>query len=672
MPATNGNGTGRLSAPVRNRFFYGKLMDVRHFEMEQRYFIETRRLLNRLGLGAGILCGLEATAAGEGRLLVRPGAAVDGRGREILVPEPYCLEAPLQPTDACGRPDGDPAAPGEPVTICLAYHECDAEPTPVLVTDCDAREGCRPGAVRERFRIVVRRGRPQPLGLSAEACAAIFPEAPPEGFDRRAAVCETLPDPCPAGDDACVPLAVVTAPADGGPLLVEACPVRPRLLSNAELLDLIMCLAARVDRCCAPHAEPPVLRALWPPNAVILGTEDAPEAPAAWRASWLEAPRLELTFDREMDAGRLGAPEPWLRLWAIVQRIPMTHVPPPTVVRLPLEAGTPVATTVLGTAGVTVAFRLRQTGGLAELRRLLEGGDRGRLAIAFLLQARADDPATQIIDAGTPAQLLDADFAGTGLEAAMLDRIWDLPLDPDGDGEPDHHVMDAGLMAGLAGAGAALPSGGDGEGGRLHATFAIAVAAQAPPVVLAHWPPNGARLERAGNPEAPAEWWLSWRRERRLEITFDRPMDEGRLDDPDGWLRAWRISRLDDGVIVVERLKAARLPDPDPPILGDVGPTVAYGLPSLPRVGPESRHLVQIRSEGGLIADADGRELDADFAGTALETPALNTIWDVLDRRDDLPPGIWDRLVTSGAALPQSGGDGGGGRLHLTFEIEEG
>ena len=75
-----------LVAPVRNRYFYGKLLDVRHFDLEQAYLIGRRRLLNRLGLGAGVLCGLEVTATPEGQIQISAGVAVDGRGREIVVP----------------------------------------------------------------------------------------------------------------------------------------------------------------------------------------------------------------------------------------------------------------------------------------------------------------------------------------------------------------------------------------------------------------------------------------------------------------------------------------------------------------------------------------------------------------------------------------------------------
>jgi hypothetical protein len=244
------SGNGALRAPVRNHYFYGKLLDVRHFEMEQWYGIEQRRLLNRLGVGAGVLCGLEVTATAEGQLQIEPGVALDGLGREIVVPAAYCIQDPAQPTDDLGKPDGDPLTEGQ-VTVCLAYHECETEPAPVLVGDCDTEQSCAPSKVMERYRILVREGLPEarPGSLSPEACEAIFPESPPADHDTRIAACQTISASCDPGDD-CVVLATATLPTATDPLTVDDCTYRPEVYSNTTLLDLILCLAGRVAECC--------------------------------------------------------------------------------------------------------------------------------------------------------------------------------------------------------------------------------------------------------------------------------------------------------------------------------------------------------------------------------------------------------------------------------------
>ena len=41
----------------RNRYFYGKLLTVRDFEIEQHYNRSKTQLFNRLRFGAGVVCG---------------------------------------------------------------------------------------------------------------------------------------------------------------------------------------------------------------------------------------------------------------------------------------------------------------------------------------------------------------------------------------------------------------------------------------------------------------------------------------------------------------------------------------------------------------------------------------------------------------------------------------
>jgi hypothetical protein len=107
-----------LPEPVKNRFFYGMLLNEHTLFRDQDYFEAKRWLLNRLTLGPGILAGLDyksfekcdealaydpknppkADPAKKGeakpvkcvRLL--PGVAVDGYGREIVVPDTITKE----------------------------------------------------------------------------------------------------------------------------------------------------------------------------------------------------------------------------------------------------------------------------------------------------------------------------------------------------------------------------------------------------------------------------------------------------------------------------------------------------------------------------------------------------------------------------------------------------
>ncbi len=243
-----------LQAPARNNFFYGKMMGVFQFETEQAYGIRKRALVNRLALGTGVLCGLEVTASADGqKLLVGAGVAIDALGREIIVPAPYCVQDPRQPTDACGMPEGERIAGEGAVTLFLCYHECETEPVPVLAGDCDTRQGCASDLVRERYRLRVVAGLPaaRPAGLDEAACAAIFLEAPGDDFDGRVAACETLSSGCEPPSEDCVVLATVAFGADpAAPITVDSCTYRPVVYSNSRLFDLIMCLGERAATSC--------------------------------------------------------------------------------------------------------------------------------------------------------------------------------------------------------------------------------------------------------------------------------------------------------------------------------------------------------------------------------------------------------------------------------------
>lgn len=230
-----------LSAPERNHYFYGKLLTVAELEKEQRYFLEQRRRLHRLTLGRGVVCGLDLAVDAGDRVAILPGLAIDGCGREVVVPETVSFD-PRQPTDETGRPAGDPLDSGT-VEICLAYSERCADLAPVLVPECeldDEGERCSPCTVLESFRVIVReaQGSPPPPA----ACDSQVPSAASELHDflcRRLAEAE-----CSAVPDPCVPLGRVSF----DPVAVDLCAGRELIYSPRLLFDLVLCLAERVEQ----------------------------------------------------------------------------------------------------------------------------------------------------------------------------------------------------------------------------------------------------------------------------------------------------------------------------------------------------------------------------------------------------------------------------------------
>ncbi len=73
----------------RNNYFKGKVMSAESFKAEQLYYNDKRRLMNRLAGGYGVVCGLDTVAVADDKISVEAGVAVDGLGREIVVPVPH-------------------------------------------------------------------------------------------------------------------------------------------------------------------------------------------------------------------------------------------------------------------------------------------------------------------------------------------------------------------------------------------------------------------------------------------------------------------------------------------------------------------------------------------------------------------------------------------------------
>jgi hypothetical protein len=230
-----------LSALERNRYFYGLLMDAERFQKEQDYFNGKLQLLTRLGLGSGVLCGLGLSFDGK-KLNLDPGVAIDGKGREIIVPSSTAIDI-AQVTDAHGKPTG-PVPPGATtLKISLAYAERSIDAVSVLVPDCDHPNGCAPGTIKEGYAIVVASVPANTSTTTSGGCGNNWFLLPP-GSELQTAIANRVASQCAAvPSDASIPLGRFTLPS--GP--VDAVSDRPLLYPNALLFQLIQCLAVRVS-----------------------------------------------------------------------------------------------------------------------------------------------------------------------------------------------------------------------------------------------------------------------------------------------------------------------------------------------------------------------------------------------------------------------------------------
>jgi hypothetical protein len=87
----DGEGLDRSPAE-RPRYFEGQLLTAEDLRDEQDYWVRKHRLQNLALHGSGVVCGLAVTPQGRGAVTVAPGIAIDGLGREIVVPEPVEIE----------------------------------------------------------------------------------------------------------------------------------------------------------------------------------------------------------------------------------------------------------------------------------------------------------------------------------------------------------------------------------------------------------------------------------------------------------------------------------------------------------------------------------------------------------------------------------------------------
>jgi hypothetical protein len=261
-----------LTPARRNRYYYGKLMDVLHFSMEQQYVLAKEWLFNRAVVGPGVVCGLQVepiSGPGGNGLLIRSGLAFDGWGREIVVPDDVQL-VPLAVTDDCCNPQpatNDPLPTQLVVSLC--YAECTTDYAPALVSDPDCGCGgdCEAGTIVETYCLRVQPGT-APLvenPCNEKVLAGLKDGKLHDVLCALSATCSATPD------DPCLVLANVTV-GDDGTLTVDSCGPRTIAPTNRILMQLVSCFA----ECCGDHEQPPPKRLLQVAAVRVLAREGKP------------------------------------------------------------------------------------------------------------------------------------------------------------------------------------------------------------------------------------------------------------------------------------------------------------------------------------------------------------------------------------------------------------
>jgi hypothetical protein len=292
-----------LTSPKRNHYFYGKLLDELHLTMEQQYVNGKRWTLNRLALGSGVLCGLQVTSDGT-KLTVSAGVAIDGHGREIIVPQTVTID-PWQAAGTCEVTTTLDAGVTHTVYLALCFCERKTDFMPALFTDCDCEDPCAPSTIVEGYRLVVIEDTPPDVKLASDALCKALNDGGTAAV-KRARICDLLtntPTDCngPSGE-ACVTLATMTLTDKGQITDFDDVSARSVVCSNELLFELLLCLkGAKGDPGDPGTGLDPNLAKItfisWPHNGTMTLTELIDVAH--------KSPGLRLTFSEQVVAAAL-------------------------------------------------------------------------------------------------------------------------------------------------------------------------------------------------------------------------------------------------------------------------------------------------------------------------------------------------------------------------------
>jgi hypothetical protein len=107
-------------ATKRLRYFEGQVLGAQDFTDEQDYILDRQRRYSRFLNAAGIVDGLEVRkAAGQGRIEVHPGTALDAQGRQVVLSD-------TRTVSLAERKD-------QTVELVIAYSQEEVDPQPTEV-----------------------------------------------------------------------------------------------------------------------------------------------------------------------------------------------------------------------------------------------------------------------------------------------------------------------------------------------------------------------------------------------------------------------------------------------------------------------------------------------------------------------------------------------------------
>ena len=145
----------------RNNYFYGKLLSVDDFRLEQKYGNDKRRMLNRFLYGTGVVTGMNVVGVDDSTVLVESGLALDYYGREIVIDEPVARK--LQMLE--GFSDYEEDRNTGYLYLCVAYDEEEVQAVH-SISNSGQKGNVSYNKIREGYRLYLTRNEPEPEYLS--------------------------------------------------------------------------------------------------------------------------------------------------------------------------------------------------------------------------------------------------------------------------------------------------------------------------------------------------------------------------------------------------------------------------------------------------------------------------------------------------------------------------
>ena len=184
----------------RNNYFYGKLLSVDDFRLEQKYGNDKRRMLNRFLYGAGVVTGMNVVGVDDTTILVESGLALDYSGREIVIDEPVARR--LQTLEGFGDYEEDRNTGY--LYLCVAYEE---EETQAVhsISHSDQKGNTSFNKIREGYRLYLTPSEPEAEALN---CLSLYETMQMIYQDKGIRVRQSMPKFVRGGDSATLKIEV--------------------------------------------------------------------------------------------------------------------------------------------------------------------------------------------------------------------------------------------------------------------------------------------------------------------------------------------------------------------------------------------------------------------------------------------------------------------------------